>query len=78
MKKVNEYVNENEKEDIEYIAIGKKAAGFIARTGNTLVADYSPSFTDNIEPVFIKNIMKTVIEVNSSSQRGTRSIWSRN
>ena len=62
MKKVNEYVQENEKEDIEYVAIGKKAAAFIARTGNTLVADYSPDFTDNIEPVFIKNIMRPLYD----------------
>ena len=62
MKKVNEYVNENEKEDIEYVAIWKKAAAFIARTGNTLVADYSPSFTDNIEPIFIKNIMRPLYD----------------
>jgi len=36
MKKVNEYVQENEKEDIEYVAIGKKAAAFIARTVNSI------------------------------------------
>ena len=32
LKRVNQYVNENEKEDMEYVAIGKKAAAFIART----------------------------------------------
>ena len=62
LKRVNEYVKENEKEDMEYVAIGKKAAAFIARTWNTLVADYSPDFTDNIEPVFIKNIMRPLYD----------------
>jgi len=62
LKKVNEYVTENASEDIEYITLGKKAAGFVARTGNTLVADFSPEYTDNIDPRFIKSITQVVYD----------------
>jgi F-type H+-transporting ATPase subunit gamma len=62
LKKVNEYVNENTDEEIEYITLGKKAAWFVARTGNTLVADFSPEFTDNIDPRFIKSITQVVYD----------------
>lgn len=55
MKKVNNYIKETG-EDLEYIAIGKKAANFVAKTGNKLIADYSADFSDNIEPLFTKNI----------------------
>ena len=58
MKKVNEYVKDNEKEELEFITVGKKAAGFVARTGNKLLADFSEDFTDNIEPLFTKRISK--------------------
>jgi F-type H+-transporting ATPase subunit gamma len=57
MKKVNSYVKETG-EELEYIAVGKKAANFVARTGNKLIADFSEDFTDNIEPLFTKNISK--------------------
>jgi F-type H+-transporting ATPase subunit gamma len=57
MKKVNSYVKETG-EELEYIAVGKKAAHFVARTGNKLIADFSDDFTDNIEPLFTKNISK--------------------
>lgn len=55
MKKVNSYMKETG-EDMEFVAIGKKAANFIARTGNTLVADFSDDFTDTLAPVFTKEI----------------------
>ncbi len=57
MKQVNKYVKDTG-EDLEFIAIGKKAANFVAKTGNKLVADFSADFTDNIEPLFTKNISK--------------------
>lgn len=55
MKQVNKYVQETG-EDLEYIAIGKKAANFVAKTWNKLVADFSEDFSDTIEPLFTKNI----------------------
>jgi F-type H+-transporting ATPase subunit gamma len=55
MKKVNSYIKETG-EDLEFIAVGKKAANFVAKTGNKLIADFSADFTDNIEPLFTKNI----------------------
>jgi len=57
MKKVNSYIKETW-EDLEFIAVGKRAANFVAKTGNKLVADFSEDFTDNIEPLFTKNISK--------------------
>lgn len=62
MKKVNQYVNENPNEEIEYITLGKKATSFVARTGQNLVADFSPEFTDNIDPLFVKNVTQIVYE----------------
>lgn len=60
-KKVNTYVK-NANEEIDFISIGKKAARFVAKTGNHLIADFSDHFTDNFEPIFIKNISKTIRE----------------
>lgn len=62
MKKVNEYVKENSEEDMEYITLGKKAAAFVARTGNELIADFSPEFSDNIDPLFVKNITRIIYD----------------
>ena len=62
MKKVNQYVNENPDEEIEYITLGKKATSFVARTGQNLVADFSPEFTDNIDPLFVKNVTQIIYE----------------
>lgn len=62
LKKVKEYVSENANEDIEYITLGKKAAWFVARTGNILAADFSPEYTDNIDPRFIKSITTLIYE----------------
>ncbi len=61
MKKVNSYIKSSW-EDMEFIAVWKKAAGFIARTWNTLVADFSKDFNDNIENVFTKNISRMMRE----------------
>lgn len=62
LKKVNEYVSENHDEEIEYITLWKKAAAFVARTGNTLMADFSPEFTDNIDPRFIKSVTSLIYD----------------
>ena len=62
LKKVNEYVTENADEDVEFITLGKKAAAFVARTGNTLTADFSPEYTDNIDPRFVKSITSVIYE----------------
>jgi len=55
MKKVNSYIKETW-EDLEFVTIWKKAANFIARTWNTIVADFSHDFTDYIEAIFSKEI----------------------
>ena len=57
MKKVNTYIKDT-KEELDFITLWKKAANFIARTGNNLIADFSEEFTDGIEPVFTKEISK--------------------
>lgn len=55
MKKVNSYIKETS-EQMDYIAIWKKASNFILRTWNNLIADFSEDFSDNLEPVFTKEI----------------------
>ncbi len=61
MKKVSNYIKETG-EELHFVAIGKKWARFVAKTGNELVADYSQEFTDSIEPIFIKNISRFLRE----------------
>ncbi len=61
LKKINEYIK-NTWEELEYITLGKKGSLFAAKTGNTLVADYSSEFTDNIDSIFAKDVTRTVIE----------------
>jgi F-type H+-transporting ATPase subunit gamma len=62
LKQVNTYVKENPDENMEYITLGKKAAAFVARTGNTLLADFSPEFTDNIDPRFVKSVTSIIYD----------------
>ncbi|MCT4617689.1 MAG: ATP synthase F1 subunit gamma [Candidatus Gracilibacteria bacterium] len=61
MKKVNSYRKETG-EEMDYVTIGKRGALFVARTGNNIVADYSDDYSDNITPVFSKNVSDLVIE----------------
>ncbi|MCD5380721.1 ATP synthase F1 subunit gamma [Candidatus Gracilibacteria bacterium] len=56
LKKVNQYVEESG-DDVEFITIGKKAAQFVAQTGNTLLADFSENFSDKIEAFFTKGVV---------------------
>lgn len=70
MKKVNEYVKENPSEEIEYITLGKKATAFVARTGNQLAADFSPEFTDNIDPLFVKSVTQVIYDKYLSGEYG--------
>jgi len=56
-KKVNSYINET-KEELDYITLGKKAAWFVARTWNNLIADFSNSFTDNVDTSFSRNVSR--------------------
>lgn len=60
-KEVNNYVKENEN-NLDYITLGKKAANFVARTWNNLVADFSETFTDNIESSFSRNISRMITD----------------
>ena len=57
LKKVNSYVKENN-EQIDYITLWKKATAFVSRTWNNLLADFSESFTDNIESLFSRSVSK--------------------
>ncbi len=57
MKKVNSYMKETN-EEVDFITIWKKAANFVTRTGNNLIADFSHDFTDNIQPIFTKRISR--------------------
>ena len=61
MKKVNSYIKETW-EDIDFMAVWKKAAQFIVRTWNNLIADFSSDFTDNISPFFTKDISRVMRE----------------
>lgn len=62
MKKVNSYVKEHSDEDIDFVTLGKKAASFVARTGNTLITDYSEEFTDNVDTRFVKSVTSLVYD----------------
>ncbi len=57
MKKVNSYMKDTN-EEVDFVTIWKKAANFVSRTGNNLIADFSHDFTDNIQPIFTKRISK--------------------
>lgn len=59
MKKVNQYMKES-KESFDFITLWKRGSQFIARTGNTIIADYSNDFSDNITYPFSKTISKSI------------------
>jgi len=61
MKKVNSYIKETW-EKLDFITLWKKAANFVARTWNKLIADFSPDFSDYIEPIFTKRISNMMRE----------------
>lgn len=62
MKQVNKYMNEENIKSMDFIALGKRGARFVARTGNNLVSDYSTLLSDNIEPIMVKSIAKELRE----------------
>lgn len=62
MKKVSQYMKENSWEKIDFVAVGKRWSQFIWRTGNTLVADFSTEFNDNIDLYFAKSISRLIQE----------------
>ena len=49
-------------ETIEFMSLGKKAARFVAKTGNKLQADFSDIYTDHFDPLHIKNISRSIRE----------------
>lgn len=59
MKKVNSYMKENG-DNMDFVTVWKKASQFVARTGNNLIADFSEDFSDNVEPIFTKEISKVL------------------
>ncbi|MCH8518486.1 ATP synthase F1 subunit gamma [Candidatus Gracilibacteria bacterium] len=62
MKKVSEYTKTHSDHSFEYVTLGKKATSFVVRTGNQLIADYSPDFTDNIDTRFVKRLTELLYE----------------
>ncbi len=60
-KKVNTYIKANN-ETVDFISLWKKAARFVAKTWNHLIADFSDIYTDSFEPILVKNISKTIRE----------------
>ncbi len=60
MKKVNQYMKENSSEKIDFIAVWKRWSSFVWRTWNTLIADFSSEFSDNIDFVFAKSISRLI------------------
>ncbi len=61
MKRVNSYLKESN-EQVDFISIWKKAAQFVARTWNTLVADFSEHFEDNIKAHFTRTCLDFLIK----------------
>lgn len=59
MKKVSQYMKQNN-EKIDFVTLWKRGSQFIARTGNSIVADYSNDFSDNISYSFSKSISKSI------------------
>lgn len=62
MKKVNQYMKENPSEEIDFIAVWKRWSQFVGRTGNSLLADFSNEFSDNIDLYFAKSISRLIQE----------------
>jgi len=60
-KEVNKYAK-NTSNEIDYVTLGKKAANFIARTWNNLLADFSESFSDKIESPFSRNVSAMITD----------------
>jgi len=59
-KKVNSYIEETW-EDLEFITIWNKAAQFVASTWNTLLANFSDDFSDEIKSYFTKNVVDLIM-----------------
>lgn len=62
MKKVNAYMKENPEEKIDFIAVWKRWAQFVGRTWNTLLADFSHDFGDNVDLNFAKSVSRLIQE----------------
>ena len=64
MKEVNKYIKENkiDEQSLDFVALGKKWAQFVVRTGNNLIADFSWDFTDDLWDEFIKSVSDLVLE----------------
>ncbi|MCD5382742.1 ATP synthase F1 subunit gamma [Candidatus Gracilibacteria bacterium] len=60
LKQVNNFFKEKNigEDEMDFVALGKRGAQFIARTGNKLIADYSDDFTDNVNQPVAKGISR--------------------
>lgn len=69
MKKVNEYIKSNGN-NIDFVTLGKRWSQFIARTWNKITADFSASFSDNIDLRFSKSVSRMITEKLTSWEYG--------
>ena len=60
LKQVNKFVQEKniEEWEMDFVALWKRWAQFVARTWNKLVSDFSEEFTDNVDPKVSKQISR--------------------
>jgi len=63
-KQLNKFIKEKgiEEWDMDFVALWKRWAQFVARTWNQLIADYSLEFTDHIDQTLSKNISRDLQE----------------
>jgi F-type H+-transporting ATPase subunit gamma len=57
LKALNNY-KKTTGEEMDFIAVWKRAAQFVARTWNNLIADFSEGFSDNIDTSFSRSISR--------------------
>lgn len=57
LKALNNY-KKTTGEEMDFVAVWKRAAQFVARTWNHLVADFSEGFSDNIDTSFSRSISR--------------------
>ena len=62
LKRIKKYVDNNKDEKIDYISMWKKAALFVTRTWNNLIADYSDDFSDNFNTHQANQVMEDVLK----------------
>lgn len=64
MKEVNKFIKEEkiDEKTLDFITLWKKWSQFVVRTGNNLIADFSPDFTDNLDETFMKQLSDFILD----------------